>query len=162
MTELQAMMHETHPYIPLYKQAFQIMMAKSPEEQKRVVVKLHMEKNADGHRYNLPTTNEIAAIIPGDGTEERSDHRDIVLRLMGGGFKCISHLHPSYSTLHYTMLFPRGEESYHTEIPISVEGDRSKYVSQRCCCTFRLQRRFGEPPTLLRGGQLFQQYVIDT
>jgi hypothetical protein len=44
------MMHKTHPYIPLYKQAFQVMMAKSPEEQKRVVVKLHMKKNADGHR----------------------------------------------------------------------------------------------------------------
>jgi len=37
--------------------------------------------------YNLPTTDEIAAIIPGDGSEERSDHRDIVLRLTGGGLK---------------------------------------------------------------------------
>src|SRR5882762_2149849 len=27
MTELQAMMHETHPYVPLYKQAFLIMRA---------------------------------------------------------------------------------------------------------------------------------------
>src|SRR5882762_11425979 len=80
---------------------------------------------------------------------------------MRGSFKHISHLHPSYSTLHYTMLFPRGEEGYHTEIPMSVEGGRSKYVSQRCYYAFRLQRRPGEPPALLRGGRLFQQYVVD-
>jgi len=162
MTELQAMMHETHPYVPLYKQAFLIMRAKPPEQQKDVVVKLHMDKNADGHRYNLPTADEIAAVIPGDGSEERSDHRDIVVRLTGGGLKRISHLHPSYSTLHYTMLFPRGEEGFHTEIPMNApEGGRSKNVSQRCYYAFRLQRRPGEPPALLMGGRLLQQYVVD-
>ena len=50
---------------------------------------------------------EIAAVIPGDGTERRSDHRDIVVWLRGGSLKHISHLHQSYSTLHYTMLFLR-------------------------------------------------------
>jgi hypothetical protein len=162
MTELQAMMQNTHPYIPLYKQAFQIMRAKPPEEQKNVVVKLHMEKNADGRRYNLPTTDEIAAIIPGDGSEERSNHRDIVVRLTGGDLKRISHLHPSYSSLHYTMLFPRGEEGFHIDIPMNApEGGRSKKVSQRCYYAFRLQRRPGEPPALLMGGRLLQQYVVD-
>ena len=162
MTELQARMHETHPYVPLYKQAFQIMRAKPPEQQKNVVVQLHMDKNADGRRYNLPTTDEIAAIIPGDGSEDRSDHRDIVVRLTGSGLKRISHLHPSYSTLHYTMLFPRGEEGFHTEIPMNApEGGRSKNVSQRCYYAFRLQRRPGEPPALLMGGKLLQQYVVD-
>jgi len=120
------------------------------------------DKNADGHRYNLPTADEIAAVIPGDGSEERSDHRDIVVRLTGGGLKRISHLHPSYSTLHYTMLFPRGEEGFHTEIPMNApEGGRSKNVSQRCYYAFRLQRRPGEPPALLMGGRLLQQYVVD-
>jgi Helitron helicase-like domain at N-terminus len=121
-----------------------------------------MDKNADGRRYNLPTTDEIATIIPGDGSEERSDHCDIVVRLTGGGLKHISHLHPSYSTLHYTMLFPRGEEGFHTEIPMNApEGGRSKNVSQRCYYAFRFQRRPGEPPAFLMGGKLLQQYVVD-
>ena len=159
MTELQAMMQDTHPYVLLYKHAFQIMKAKPPEEQKNVVVKLHMDKAADGHHYNLPTTDEI---IPGDGSEERSNHHDIVVRLAGGGLKHISHLHPSYSTLYYTMLFPRGEEGFHIEIPMNApEGGRSKHVSQRCYYAFRLQRHPGEPPALLMGGRLLQQYVVD-
>ena len=69
-------------------------------------------------QYNLPTANdEVAAIMPGDGSEEWSDHRDIVLRLNGGGLKCISHLHPSYASLHYVLLFPNGEDGWHTDIP---------------------------------------------
>ena len=132
MTELQAMMHETHPYVPLYKHTFQIMRAKPPGEQKKVIVKLHLDKNADGRHYNLSTTDEIAAIIPGDGSKARSDHRDIVIHLTGGGLKCISHLHPSYSTFHYTMLFPRGEEGYHTDIPMNVAGGGWQVVSGVC------------------------------
>ena len=54
--------------------------------------------------------DEVAAIIPGDGSEERSDHCDIVLRLKCGGLERISHLHPSYSTLHYVTLFLNGED----------------------------------------------------
>jgi len=53
MTNLQAMMHETHPYVLIYKQAFQVMMAKPPGEQQDVTVNLHMDKNADGRTYNL-------------------------------------------------------------------------------------------------------------
>ena len=107
-----------------------------------MTVRLHMDKNADRRTYNLPAVDEIAAVVPGDGSEIRSDHRDIVLRLIGGNLKRISHLHPSYSTLHYTMLFPRGEEGYHTTLPMNVpEGatGRSKFVSQRCYYAYRLQ-----------------------
>jgi hypothetical protein len=62
------------------------------------------------------------------------------------------------------MLFPRGEEGYHTTIPLNIpEGatGRSKFVSQRCYYAYRLQTRPGEHPLLLRGGRLLQQYVVD-
>ena len=87
-----------------------------------------MADEADRRRYNLPTVEEIAAVIPGDGTERRSDHRDIVVRLRGGSLKRISHLHQSYSTLHYTMLFPQGESGFHPGIPAG-QGGHSDTVS---------------------------------
>ena len=87
------------------------MREKPEEEHDTVAIRLHADRNQDLRRYNLPTANdEVAAIIPGDGSEERSDHRDIVLRLKGGDLERISHLHPSYSTLHYVTLFPNGED----------------------------------------------------
>ena len=47
-----------------------------------------------------------------------SDNHDIILRLKGGGLQRISHLHPSYSSsLHYVVLFLRGEDGWHPDIP---------------------------------------------
>jgi hypothetical protein len=77
--EIQAMLHELNPYVPLYKQAFMVMREKPAEEHDRIVVRLHLDKDVDRRHYNLPTVEEIAAVIPGDGAEERSEHRDVVL-----------------------------------------------------------------------------------
>ena len=113
----------------------------------------------------MPTANdEVAAIIPGDGSKERSDHHDIVLRLKGGHLERISHLHPSYSTLHYVTLFPNGEDGWHVAIPARVRAERrrrSEKVSQRCYYAHRLHPRPGEQPLLFWGGNLFQQFVVD-
>jgi hypothetical protein len=165
MTELQAMLNDTHPYVPLYKQAFQIMSEKPADEQQNVTIRLRADRNQDLRRYNLPTANdEVAAIIPGDGSEERSNHRDIVLRLNGGGLRRISQLHPSYASLHYVLLFPHGEDGWHTDIPGNQGANgarRAPNVSQHCYHSYRLHPRPGDQPPLFWGGNLFQQYVVD-
>src|SRR5271154_6043669 len=162
---IQDALHQTHPYITLYKQAYQVLREKPVEEQNTVVIQLRADRNQDLRRYNLPTANdEGAAIIPGDGSEVRSDHRDIILRLHGGGLRRISHLHPSYSTLHYVLLFPNGEDSWHPNIPAQINPgrrQRAENVTQRCYYAYRLHSRPGEQPLLLWGGNLLQQYVVD-
>ena len=88
MTIIQGVIHQSHPYMELYRQAFEIMGEKPPEEQRTVAMRLRAERNQDLRRYNLPTANnEVAVIIPGDGSEEHSDHCDIILRLRGGGLQ---------------------------------------------------------------------------
>src|SRR5271156_695035 len=164
MTQLQAMLHQTHPYVPLFKHAYQIMAELPPEEQGDVQVNLHVEQSADKRRYNLPTVNEIAAIVPGDGSENVRSDRDIIVRLIGGNLQRISHLHPSYSSLHYVLLFPHGEDGWSNAIPAhpGPSGNvRSANVSQRCYYAYRLHARPGEQPLLLRGGNLLQQYIVD-
>ena len=165
MTELQAMLHQTHPYTLLYKQAFLIMREIQPNAQQDVSVRLRAERHQDLRRYNLPNANEeVAAIIPGDGSEERSNHRDIVLHLSGGGLRRISQLHPSYSSLHYVLLFPYGEDGWHNDIPSQPgpQGQRrSPKVSQRSYYAHRIHPRPGTQPPLFWGGKLFQQYVVD-
>ena len=49
MTELQAMLNDTHPYVPLYKQAFQIMSEKPADEQQNVSIRLRADRNQDLH-----------------------------------------------------------------------------------------------------------------
>ena len=159
MAIIQGVIHESHPYVELYRQACEVMMEKPAEEQTTVAIRLHAERNQDLRRYNLPTADEeVAVIIPGDGSEDRSDHCDIILRLRGGGLKRISHLHPSYSTLQYPILFPHGEDGWHINIPAHVPAGRrrSPNVTQRCYYAYRLHPRPGLQPPLLWGGNLFQ------
>jgi len=112
--------------------------------------------------------NEIGVLIPGDGTQEVSNHRDIVLCHQGGARQRISHLHKSYSCLHYMLLFPTGENGFFPSIP-SYPGPnreiRSDCVSERCYYAYRLHIRnvgnLREQPALFMGSKLLQQYTVD-
>jgi len=65
-------------------------------------IRLRADRNQDLRRYNLPTANdEVAAIILGDGSEEQSNHRDILLRLHGGQLRRIQ---PHASVLCFSAL----------------------------------------------------------
>src|SRR5882762_11746694 len=108
MSVLHAMLLQHNPYVQMYKQAHQFLREKPEEEQHNVRLCITVDPNTDLRRYNAPTVNEIAAIIPGGGEEHVHLHRDIVLHLHGGGLTRISHLHHSYTPLHYVMLFPNG------------------------------------------------------
>jgi len=111
MNIIQGVLNDNHPYVQLYRHAYEVLREKPPEEHHTVAIRLRAERNQDLRRYNLPTANdEVAAIIPGDGSENHSDHHDIILRMRAGGLRRISHLHPSYFTLHYVLLFPHGED----------------------------------------------------
>ncbi|KAG1809230.1 hypothetical protein EV424DRAFT_1301507, partial [Suillus variegatus] len=141
LRELHDMLYRSHPYVALYKQAYQVMMEKPPEQHTEVRARIHFQQGTDGRRYNLPTADEIAVIIPGDGSEEVTDKRDIVLRLQGGQLQRISQLSHAYSTLHYVLLFPSGEEGWHLGIPLNIpqgRRTRSKEVTQLLYYAFRL------------------------
>src|SRR6202158_3044945 len=164
MGELQEMLNAVNPFVPLYRQAYQIMQETPPQLQANLSVAIVLEPGEDRRRYNLPTVDEVAAIIPGHGEEEVDENRQIALRYKDGGLRFMSHLHPLYSPLHYVLLFPKGDQGFHNKIPV-VEQEgvsvRSPHVSQRCYYTFRLHPRPMEPSDLFRGGRLFQQYVVD-
>ncbi len=109
MSALQGLLHNVNPYVPLYQHAYLIMKDKLREEYPNLEVRLHVGDGTDGRRYNLPTANELAAVIPGDGSEPVKNEQDIVLRMHDQSLKRISQLHPSYQSLHYVLLFPYGE-----------------------------------------------------
>jgi hypothetical protein len=118
IAELQAMILCDHPYIEIYKQAYQRILETPPDQHQNVYMVIRSEKGDDQRRYNqVVDQNEIGVLIPGDGTQETSNHRDIVLHLQGGGLQRISHLHKSYISLHYVLLFPTGENGFFPSIP---------------------------------------------
>ena len=157
------MLIANNPFVPLYKQAYQIMQESPPELQSNFQMSLVLQQGDDHHQYNLPTVEEIATIIPGTGEEDVDHNRDIVLCYKRGGLCNISHLHPLYAPLHYVLLFPKGNQGWHRYIDIVQPESRTignKTVSQRCYFAFRLHPWPMESSDLFRGGRLFQQYLV--
>ena len=166
LRELNDMLFNHHPYVQVFKHAHQILNARPEANQSDLRVRLHYNEATDARRYNLPTANEIAAVIPGDGTEVLNENRDIILRLEGGGLRRISHLHRAYSTLHYVLLFPKGEHGWHLGMELQQNQGRqnqSKHLTQILYYAYRIHIRPQEiePRNLFHGARLFQQYICD-
>jgi len=127
---------------------------------------LEADRNQDLWHYNLPTANdEVTAIIPGDGSEEQSNHRDILLRLHGGQLRCISHMQSilCFSAL-CCPLSSMVEDGWHNDIPAhhSAAGRRrAPNFSEMVLPCLLLAPKPGEQPPLFWGGNLLQQYVVD-
>ena len=83
----------------------------------------------------LRDTHPYAAVYKQayDGSENVSQHREIILCLQDGGLCHISHLDLTYLCLHYVLLFPQGEEGWHLNVllcNVNNNPHHSKKVTQ--------------------------------
>ncbi|CAF1721160.1 unnamed protein product [Brassica napus] len=126
-------------------------------------MRLIESRQSDGRTHNLPTANEVAALIPGDFVLNM-ETRDIVLESTSGKLQRISELHPVYLPLQYPLLFPYGEDGFRLNIPIGFEDStarKRKNVTMREYFAFRILERRWEAPTITRSGRLFHQFLVD-
>ncbi|KAL8465398.1 hypothetical protein ACS0TY_034778 [Phlomoides rotata] len=122
------------------------------------------KRTGDGKTQNLPTTSEVAALIPGN-IDKNMEKRDVVLQLRDGFLQRISELHPCYVHLQYHLLFPYGENGYRLGI---VHSDAESTVRRRTRLimreffAFRIHERSGEANTIFNSKRLFQQFLVDS
>nr|CAD1844330.1 unnamed protein product [Ananas comosus var. bracteatus] len=81
------------------------------------------------------------------------------------GLKRITDLHPSFMAMQYPILFPYGEDGFRLGIKYNEHSRRKvacrKNVTMREFYAYRIQNRISEGKTLIKGGKLFQQYLVD-
>jgi len=109
MDNLQTMLLNNYPYIGHYCYAYELIREKPVKEQEKITIRLHVNLQQDQRTHNLPTTEEIAVIIPEDGVHYALDNRDVVLWVREGQLEQISQNSPSYFALHYVLLFLKEE-----------------------------------------------------
>ena len=155
-----------NPFITIYKTAKERLdSVEEQEAELRIILnlqlKLIMETGADKRRENLPTSNEVAIIIPDE--YDVAGSRDIILAdRNGNGFSTINPNHAAYMALHYVLLFPYGEHGWHRALQLqNVEQNQRTRLSQRAYYRFRLHMRSEEAKTLFSAERLFQQYIVD-
>ena len=105
MEGLQHMLLQHHQYTPVFKHAYEILCDyDGPVEDAEV--HLHVAPGLDKWRYNLPTADEVAVILP--GAQFKTLH-DIVLRNRVGPLYRISDLHPAYPHFNTRSSFLEGK-----------------------------------------------------
>ncbi|XP_057451985.1 uncharacterized protein LOC130743773 [Lotus japonicus] len=119
----------------------------------------------DPNTYNLPSVNEVAALIVGD-FDSSDCGRDIILRTKNGHFQRIYENHSSFLPLQYPILFPYGEKGFSDDIDFAnaynVNTDpRRDHISLREWVVFRLFERRFECKRIFLSKRLFQQFVVD-
>jgi hypothetical protein len=161
---LLTMMYNINPYVEVFKMARDMIVTEGvPMDLK---LRLIAFRTKDARRYNVPTTDEVAVLMVGDGSEA-VDRRDVVLAQQAGPFQHISELHVGYMALHYPLLFPYGEDGWHPNILLNGvvadadldEDHAGEFELQRKHCNvtmaefygYRLQHQNTDGITLLRG-----------
>ncbi|GJY85779.1 DNA helicase PIF1, ATP-dependent [Tanacetum coccineum] len=126
-------------------------------------LRLHSERKTT-RQYNSQTVSEVAAIIINDFGDAHPT-RDIIVDQKDTGPQRVSELHPSYMALQYPLLFPYGEDGFHEKIPYhSNAGTRKtkqRYLTMKEYYSYIIHQRPNQGNTLLKGGHLFQQYLVD-
>ncbi|KAI5892330.1 uncharacterized protein SCHCODRAFT_02477374, partial [Schizophyllum commune H4-8] len=164
LMELEVELRASNPYAAMYMHAHEFLASHVTHD---ALIRLRVTPGLDRRRYNRPTAEEVAMILPGDDSAAQKG-RDIILRrrtpLGGSNLFRISELHAAYAPLQFVLLFPRGESGWHDELRMHQPATNNPLrLTQIRHAAFRLQVRplHVEYNTILRGGQLMQQYVVD-
>jgi hypothetical protein len=114
MQSLQTMLHACNPYANIYQTATKRLRGE-PVELSFCFVN---NRRTDWWSYNVPTIDEIGALLVGGDVDE-ADARNIVMRSTNGYFQRVTPLHSAYAPLHYVLLFADGCNGWHDDIPLN-------------------------------------------
>jgi hypothetical protein len=103
LDQLLTMMYNINPYVEVFKMVRDMMATEGvPTDLK---LRCIASRTKDARRYNVPTADEVATLIIGDGSKVVDTHHIIVTQ-QAGLFQPISELHVGYMASHYSLIFP--------------------------------------------------------
>ncbi|XP_028801522.1 uncharacterized protein LOC114756750 [Neltuma alba] len=156
------MLDEHNKLVKVFRRARDYIHA---HEGQTIKIRLMHRRGRNVRQYDMPTSeNEIAALIVED-IRSTEYGRDIIVQYKTGLLHKIHENHPDFLPLQYPLLFPYGEGGYDEKIPHVVRGEapvaKITYVSMREYFAYMIQDRNTEYSSILHGGKLFQQFVVD-
>lgn len=127
-------------------------------------LRLIAQRKTNDLRYYPPTCSEIAGLIVGDFGQSDVG-RNIIVQHREQGALRINDLHPLFMSMQYPLLFPYGEDGFSLNIPYIQSTMRKNLkrdnVTMKEYYAYLIQQRNISSNTLIRGGCLFQQFLVD-
>ncbi|KAF7152543.1 hypothetical protein RHSIM_Rhsim01G0156600 [Rhododendron simsii] len=130
---LQSMLNVTNQYAQVFSSAGDIIRDNGAQD-----LRVRILSSRGGRQYTKPTTNEIAALLVGNGFESGAN-RDIVVQNLDGHLNRINETHPAYMPLQYLHLFPNETDGWRRSIEFTQATDANREgVPMRVFYAFRL------------------------
>ena len=100
-----------------YKETFRVFSKDedgciTADEMKFVLTETGRPAGTHERTYNLPIADEVALVK----LDESLEPGDVQIYLRGGGVRRINHMNKKADALHYTLLFPQGQDSWHKNL----------------------------------------------
>ena len=97
-------------------------------------MQLIVESGADRRRENLPTSDEVTALIPDEFTD--ASRRDLILAVREASqdrpqIRKVDVTHAAYMPLYYVLLFPHGDPGWHYALRLRSETRQRTRLEQR-------------------------------
>jgi len=155
---LRTILGHVNPYVNVFVCAADRLAANPTKEVHICIVARRTLGNGDVHRYNTPTTNEVAMIILNE-LGKVGNRNVIIQRQYGGGLQQMNELAPSYDPLQYSLLFLAKEDGWSKNLRLqnNQDGARTR-VSMVAYYTQRVHFS-GELSALHLGGCFFNSIL---
>ncbi|WOH01414.1 hypothetical protein DCAR_0520798 [Daucus carota subsp. sativus] len=170
---LTRMLDENNKLVRYFRSARQRHKSGDQTEFKLILISSQAQ---NGRPNIIGPSNEVAGLIV-NASADTAGCRDTVCQTKQGHLKRVFETDPFFMQLQFPLLFPLGEDGYHTRIPlrktkkrslqiedaVDHEGERKirDHVSMKEYYSSKLMIRLNEGLTPHLGGRLWQQYVID-
>jgi len=113
----------------------------------------------DLRRYNVPTTNEVAAIVVNDDRDGNiATPNYMAIKLNSPNLVRLKTTDGHCDPMVYPILFPRGDPGYQ----LSLKQTDGKKVSMLQFYSYRLFQRVDTFNPILLAGKLLHQYLVDS
>ena len=114
LADLQKVLENTHPLARLYKS----ILSREQQAQDhghqlqnlRIVLKGEGRARRRRRQYDLPSTSEIAVLLPDDTMDLGT--RDIIIEGRNSELKRVYDTSPDYDYLHYVLIHPLGDQGW--------------------------------------------------
>ncbi|XP_014751337.1 uncharacterized protein LOC112268492 [Brachypodium distachyon] len=161
VSSLLQMLNEHNVLVKTFRVASQRLQSPSCSD---LATRIAGSDSADPNVYSPPMAPELAALIVGDFSGDKSKF-DIVVQLQEGPLKQIFSLHPAIMSLQYPLLFPYGEKGFYKGIKFVPVGDEPlvgrDVVSMLEYYCYRCHYRQGQPNPYICYGRLSDQAKVD-
>ncbi|CAN1829533.1 ATP-dependent DNA helicase PIF1 [Linum perenne] len=114
VSDLKEMLDAHNILVKTFRYAKERLMDENMQELK---IKLFAQRKTDGREYDLPTGDELAALIVNDSGQATYE-QDIIVEHQNSRLERISVYHPSLMALQYPLLFPYGEDGWRSDIEV--------------------------------------------